>query len=67
MASNPCFNKCGLTKSSKKNSLNNRDPLTEWEQFTSYFVASNPTYFLCMYVCMFEGKLKNKNQYIFMK
>ena len=39
MASNPCFNKHGLNKSREKNSLNNKDPLAEWEQLKSYFVA----------------------------
>ena len=39
MASNPYFNKHGLNKSSKQISLNSTDPLTKWEQPTSYFVA----------------------------
>ena len=39
MVSNPRFIKYGLNKSREKNSLNDMDPLAEWEQPTSYFVA----------------------------
>ena len=66
MASNPRFNKHGLNKSREKNSLNNKDPLAEWEQPTAYFVLalSLSTPFIYKYLIVIFIKIVNVLSYL---